>query len=74
MLPSAGSWKRKREDLKSARIPLFKKYLNHPQDILLALKIKRMDDEIAECTEHMEQERRSSGAGSAPKHKLLQSA
>jgi hypothetical protein len=60
MLPTAGVWKRKREDLKSKRTPLFEKYKKSPEDLLLALKIKEIDDEIAECTEHMQQEQFSS--------------
>jgi len=60
MLPTAGVWKRKREDLKSKRTPLFERYKKSPDDLLLALKIKEIDDEIAECTEHMQQEQFSS--------------
>ena len=60
MLPNASVWKRKREDLKSKRTPLFEKYKKSPDDLLLALKIKEIDDEIAECTEHMQQEQFSS--------------
>ena len=60
MLPTAGVWKRKREDLKSKRSPLFETYKKNPNDLLLALKIKVIDDEIAECTEHMQQEQFSS--------------
>jgi hypothetical protein len=55
MLPSAGIWKRKREDLRSRRTQLFEKYKKNPNSLVLAMQIKRMDDEIAECTESMAQ-------------------
>ena len=67
MLAVAGVWKRKREDLKSRRTPLFEKYEKYPNDLRLALEIKLIDDEIAECTEHMKQERGSSDAKSGSK-------
>jgi hypothetical protein len=56
MMPTAGTWKKKREDLKNMRSPLFETYKKNPNDLLLALKIKVIDDEIAECTEHMQRE------------------
>jgi hypothetical protein len=56
MLPNEGTWKKKREDLKSKRTPLFETYKKNPNDLLLALKIKVIDDEIAECTEQMQRE------------------
>lgn len=52
----AGVWKRKREDLKSGRIPLFKRYEKSPHDLRLALEIRIIDDQIAECTHQIEQE------------------
>ena len=54
-----GAWKKKRDDLKIRRDSLFDKYAKHPQDVHLALEIKTIDDEIAECIQHLEQERRS---------------
>ena len=56
MQPSTGTWTKKREDLKSKRTPLFETYKKNPNDLLLALKIKVIDDEIAECTEQMQRE------------------
>jgi len=53
MLADSVDWKRKREVLKARRIPLFKQYLKNPNDTHLALEIKNIDDQIAECTEHM---------------------
>jgi hypothetical protein len=52
----AGVWKRKREDLKSRRIPLFKRYEKSPHDLRLALEIRIIDDQIAECIHQIEQE------------------
>ncbi len=46
-------WKSKREALIARRNPLFKQYLKNPNDYRLALEIKSIDDQIAECTEHM---------------------
>jgi hypothetical protein len=63
----AGVWKKKRDDLKSKRNSLFEKYAKRPEDFRLALEIKKMDDEIADCTQHVEQERRSERAASPTK-------
>jgi hypothetical protein len=46
---------------------LFEKYAKHPQDFHLALEIKKLDDEIAECTQHVEKERRSERSASPSK-------
>jgi hypothetical protein len=54
MTARAGVWKRKREELKNRRIPLFKRYESSPNDLRLALEIKTMDDQIAECTRQIE--------------------
>jgi hypothetical protein len=47
-------WKNKREELKAKRKPLFTRYMKNPNDIHLALELKQIDDQIAECTERME--------------------
>ena len=47
----------KREGLRAARKLLFKRFLKNPLDTRLALKIKTMDDQIAECDGQMEQKR-----------------
>jgi hypothetical protein len=54
----AGVWKRKREDLKNRRIALFKRYEKSPGELRLALEIKSIDDQIAECTQQIECENR----------------
>ncbi|HEY6384837.1 MAG TPA: hypothetical protein VIX91_04060 [Candidatus Acidoferrum sp.] len=66
----AGVWKKKRDDLKSKRNSLFEKYAKHPEDFHLALEIKKIDDEIADCTVHVEQERRSERSSSPAKKQL----
>jgi hypothetical protein len=58
----AGVWKRKREDLRKRRTPQFKSYEKNPGDLRLALEIKMIDDEIAECTQQMERENALTGA------------
>jgi hypothetical protein len=63
MTARAGVWKRKREDLKKRRTPLFKRYEKSPNDLRLALEIKMIDDQIAECTQQMERENALAGAG-----------
>jgi hypothetical protein len=60
MLPNASVWKRKRENLRSKHRPLFGDFENCPSNVVLALKIKAIDDEIAVCTEHLRQESRIS--------------
>ena len=54
MLATSVDWKSKREELKAKRNPLFKRYLKSPEDTHLALEIKEIDDQIAECTEQMQ--------------------
>jgi hypothetical protein len=54
MLASSVDWKSKRETLRAKRDLLFKRYLKNPHDSRRALEIKNLDDEIAECTEHMD--------------------
>jgi hypothetical protein len=49
-------WKKKRGDLNDKRNLLFKKYSRNPYDLELALEIKKIDDEIAECTDKMRRE------------------
>jgi hypothetical protein len=56
MTAGAGVWKRRREDLKRRRTPLFRRYERSPNDLRLALEIKILDDQIAECTQQIERE------------------
>jgi hypothetical protein len=47
------NWESKREELKARRNPLFNHYLNNPNHCHLALEIKNIDDQIADCTQRM---------------------
>ncbi len=64
MIAGAGVWKKKRDDLKAKRNALFETYTRDPQNFHLAREIKAIDDEIAECTQQVEQERRTERAAS----------
>lgn len=55
-LASKDLWKKKRGDLSDKRNLLFKRYSRNPHDLELALEIKKIDDEIAECTAKMRRE------------------
>ena len=70
MVATAGVWKKKRDDLKSKRNTLFETYSKDPQNFLLAREIKAIDDEIAEYTQHVEQERRAEQRAASPAAKL----
>jgi hypothetical protein len=59
MVAAAGVWKKKRNDLKTKRDSLFETYAKDPQNFHLAREIKEIDDEIAACAQHVEQERRA---------------
>ena len=49
---------RKREELKAERNLLFKRFLKNPTDTHLALRIKSIDDQVAECSELMRQKKK----------------
>jgi len=49
---------KKREELKAKRNLLFARFLNNPLETQLALKIKIIDDQVAECCEQMRQDER----------------
>jgi hypothetical protein len=48
--------KKTRDELKIKRDSLFAKYLKHPGETHLALEIKDLDDQVAECIRHLEPE------------------
>ena len=58
MLPPSTDWKRLRVELAARRSELFKRFVRNPADIRLAGEIRLLDDQILECSEHMESERR----------------
>jgi hypothetical protein len=45
--------KKRRDDLTGQRDALFKRYSQTPDDLDLAEQIKKIDDEVAECTDQM---------------------
>jgi hypothetical protein len=49
---------RKCKKLTAKRNLLFKRFLRNPVDTRLALKIKAIDDQVAECMERMRQNRK----------------
>ena len=56
-------WQGKRKDLRGLREALHAEFEKSPDDLSLALKLKAIDDEIAECTEHLVQEKRLGSPG-----------
>jgi hypothetical protein len=71
MVAVAGVWKKKRDNLRAKRNSLFETYTKDPQNFHLAREIKDIDDEIAECTQHVEQERRAEQRAASPASKLV---
>jgi hypothetical protein len=71
LVATAGVWKKKRDDLKNKRNSLFETYTKDPQNFHLAREIKALDDEIADCTQHVEQERRAEQRAASPAAKLV---
>ncbi len=71
MVAVASVWKKKRDDLKLRRDSLFAAYTKDPQNIHLAREIKSIDDEIADCTQRVEQERRAEQRAASPAPKAV---
>jgi len=59
-VPTSNIWKERRDHLNITRASLFKKYSQNPENLDLALQIRKIDDEIAECTDKMSKETLSS--------------
>ena len=57
MLENASDARKKCEELKARRNLLFARFLKNPRDTHLALKIKVIDDQIAEYNEKMERKK-----------------
>jgi hypothetical protein len=47
------------QKLKNEREPLFRRLANYPNEIHLALEIKLIDDQIAECNRLIQKERKT---------------
>ncbi len=43
----------RRDELKARRESLFNKYLQNPAETQLALEIKALDDQVAECVQQL---------------------
>jgi hypothetical protein len=71
MLAVASHWKKKRDELKARRDSLFETYSRDPENFHLAREIKDIDDEIAECAPHIEQERRAELRAASSAEKLV---
>ena len=71
MVTVAGVWKKKCNDLKNKRNSLFAAYSRDPENFHLAREIKAIDDEIAECTQQVEQERRAEQRTAVAASKLV---
>ncbi len=50
---------KKLQELKTEREPLFRRLASNPNEIHLALEIKIIDDQIAECTRLVQKERKT---------------
>ena len=57
-LPKGTVPEKKLQELKAKREPLFRRLASNPNQIHLALKIKIIDDQIAECMRIVQDERR----------------
>lgn len=71
MAAISGVWKKKRDDLKTKRNTLFETYTKDFQNFHLAREIKALDDEIAECTQRVEEERRAEQRAASHVSKLV---
>jgi hypothetical protein len=71
MVAVTSHWKKKRDDLKARRDSLFAAYSKDPENFHLAREIKDIDDEIAVCTPHIEQESRAEQRAAPPARKLV---
>jgi hypothetical protein len=71
MVATAGVWKKKCDTLKAKRNAVFATYAKDPQNFHLAREIKAIDDEIADCTQHVEQERRAEQRAASSAAKLV---
>lgn len=58
MLAARSSQEIKLQELKGKRMPLSKQFENHPDDTHLAVELKVLDDQIAECSREIQGDRR----------------
>ena len=55
--------KEKRDGLRARRKPLFERYERNPDDNGLAVEIKEIDDQIAQCDQQIGQNRKARETG-----------
>jgi hypothetical protein len=58
MLPTPNSQEIKLRALRDKRKPLVARFENNPSDTSLALELKIIDDQIAECSQEIQGDRR----------------
>jgi hypothetical protein len=58
MLPAPNSQEIRLQELKDKRKPLSERFENNPNDTHLALELKVIDDQIAECNQQIRGDRR----------------
>ena len=66
MAQTAVNWTEKRKGLVDKRNWLFKEFEANPWNIRTGQEIKKLDDEIAECEEHLTLERSGTSALKVP--------
>lgn len=59
MLANSVDWSKVRQELRARRTEVYKRFLNHPEEISLAIEIKLLDDEILDCAGHEQYEKQS---------------
>lgn len=52
---------KKLQELRAEREPLYRQFVNNPNEIHLALQIKMLDDQIAECNQLIQQKKKTHG-------------
>jgi hypothetical protein len=58
MLPDLDSQRIRLQELTSQRKPLSARFKSNPEDTHLAVELKIIDDQIAECNQHIQGHRR----------------
>jgi len=53
---------KKLQELKAEREPLFRRFATHPNEVRLAIQIKFIDDQIAECNHDIQLKRKNDPA------------
>ena len=52
---------KKLQDLRAEREPLYRQFVNNPNEVRLAIQIKVIDDQIAECNQQIQQKKKTHG-------------